>query len=298
VFEYIAPTIAHYFDIEDGRNLSKALGGNVSNRGKENKDRVLKKYYTQSSADLEIKSSKKIPDETTFAGVKELLRDSELSNQGPDDRTLASVRGLFKNSKLSSQIADDEILVSIRELFEDIEQPQQAPVAGEVPSLTLDTHTKLPYEEGPVMASSPASDATNEETDAQPITVQQQPEVPPHNPATPSKNHHNKSQEDTKKVQFDEPKQNPQADPQKPESNSKYYMIGGAAVGLVIGLAVAYFAGAAALTQVLAAVAVFIAATVIGAALGAGMVYGVSKCSDNPSVETFNPQQEVGAHVS
>ncbi|WCR53046.1 MAG: hypothetical protein PG981_000068 [Wolbachia endosymbiont of Ctenocephalides orientis wCori] len=79
----------------------------------------------------------------------------------------------------------------------------------------------------------------------------------------------------------------PHTDPQKPESNSKYYKIGGAGVGLVIGLAIAYFVGAATVTPLLAAVAVFIGAALCGAVLGSAVGACLS-CLLNPEVSNLS----------
>ncbi|WP_353286996.1 hypothetical protein [Wolbachia endosymbiont (group A) of Anthophora plumipes] len=72
--------------------------------------------------------------------------------------------------------------------------------------------------------------------------------------------------------------------PFSPENNSKYYVCGGKAVGLFLGLSIAYLAGAATLAPAIVAVAVFIAATVVGALVG----YGIGKFCEKVSEEKQN----------
>ncbi|WP_353272699.1 hypothetical protein [Wolbachia endosymbiont (group A) of Urophora cardui] len=66
----------------------------------------------------------------------------------------------------------------------------------------------------------------------------------------------------------------------KSKNNNKYYVCGGIAIGLFLGLSIAYLAGAATLTPV-GAVAVFLVAAVIGALVG----YGVGKFCERVSEE-------------
>ncbi|MBV2146611.1 MAG: hypothetical protein KTM48_08240, partial [Wolbachia endosymbiont of Pissodes strobi] len=75
----------------------------------------------------------------------------------------------------------------------------------------------------------------------------------------------------------------PSLDALSPENNSKYYAGYSTAIGLFLGLSIAYLAGAAALTPVVA-VAVFIAATVVGALVG----YGIGKFCEKVSEEKQN----------
>lgn len=80
---------------------------------------------------------------------------------------------------------------------------------------------------------------------------------------------------------------NSQTDPQKPKSNRKYYIVGCAICGAIIGAVIAHFAGAA--------VAVFFAAAVVGALLGAGgygISYGISKCLDSLDVQSMSGQEK------
>lgn len=130
-----------------------------------------------------------------------------------------------------------------------IEQPQQDPIV-EVPSPALDTPTS---EENPT-----------------PKVRLPEHEVPVHKPASSFTNG-----------------VKPQTDPQKSGSSSKYYKIGGAGVGLAIGLAIAYFAGAAALTPVHIAVAVFIGAAICSAALGVAVGACLS-CLSNTEVSNLS----------
>lgn len=79
---------------------------------------------------------------------------------------------------------------------------------------------------------------------------------------------------------------------EKSKSNSKYYIVGCAIGGAIIGAVIAHCAGAAALTPVLAAVAVFIGAVVVGALLGAGIGYCISKCLDSPDVQSMSCREK------
>lgn len=187
--------------------------------------------------------------------VKKLKKIEKMLKRSTENQGAPSVSGDTKNKKLR------------------YEQPQKPrAVAAPIPTVVGAPQDPKPETKPIIVASVPTfcPITTTRKADNQPITEnveQLRPEVPSHEPVAPSGDHdqnQNYIKKEEKEVRFADdtkPQQNPQTGPQKPKNSSNYcYIVGFAIAGLVIGLAAAYFAGAATLTPVLAAVSVFIGA--------------------------------------